>query len=309
MTHDEAHRRLVLRTNELFHDLEGAAYATVHPEIFEREKMRWERLTDAYLPKNKALVALDLGSGTGFVGECLLAHMRAESRLICADISKEMLNVSVERLTALFKNSQVEPLHMRDERIALPDEAADVITMNSVLHHIPDSDLFLKEIYRVLKPGGLLFIGHEPNTLFYRSPLLMQSLWMHYLAPKRIAASILKMLGLYDRTVKQKADPLLDALNVKLMEEKLIESPLTRADLSPLIDVHSPTAGGLRKEEGFDPFTLPATCSLRLVHAETYNHLGKLSGKHAVLRPYESLLRWVLPKKGATFFLIAKKAS
>ena len=35
---------LVLKVNELFHDVEGSAYAGVHPEIFEGETARWDEI-------------------------------------------------------------------------------------------------------------------------------------------------------------------------------------------------------------------------------------------------------------------------
>jgi SAM-dependent methyltransferase len=48
----------------------------------------------------------------------------------------------------------------RLEQIDLPDNFADVVICNSVLHFAPDEDQFLSmisEIWRVLRPGGLFF--------------------------------------------------------------------------------------------------------------------------------------------------------
>lgn len=302
------HRRLVLRVNELFHDLEGKQYDDVHPEIFTVERQRWDRLARSFLlsiPSPRSI--LDIGAGTGFVGERLLPLLRKGDRLICADISAQMLQVCREKLLQVRSDITLELLKMENERLDLPDASVDVVTMNSVLHHVPDTALFLAEIERVLRPGGMLFIGHEPNNRFYRSTFLrLQYQWLHRLAPKRIAASLLRFLGLYGAVVGTKQDPLIDRLNAQLLQEKLIDRPLARADYSPYIDVHSPTAGGMRKHEGFDPFTLLAD-RWTVKRIETYSPLSKLSGKHITLRPYEWLLRHLLPGSGATFFLVAQK--
>ncbi len=49
MTPEPASAALVLRVNELFHDLEGADYANVHPEIFKAEARRWEALLTKHM--------------------------------------------------------------------------------------------------------------------------------------------------------------------------------------------------------------------------------------------------------------------
>jgi len=308
MTHNDTHRRLVLRVNELFHDLEGEAYDTVHPEIFQNEVDRWDRVLAAKFPRHEGpTTLLDIGTGTGFVGDRLLPHLREGDTLVCADISAQMLQLTVPRLEKVKKGLVVKPLKMDGEELALPDNSVDMVMMNSVLHHVPDTTKFLTEITRVLRPNGLLIIGHEPNNRFFQSFLLTQFRVFQQMTPKRMAAMLLKRIGLYAHVVAAKEHPLLAPINKALFAEGLITEPLTRSDLSALIDVHSPTAGGIRKEEGFDPFTLMDAYGYRTVHIETYNHLSKLSGHHAAVHPYEWLLRHCFRKTGATFFLVTQK--
>jgi SAM-dependent methyltransferase len=47
-------------------------------------------------------------------------------------------------------------------RIDHPDDTFDAVLLNEVLEHVPDQDQALREIYRVLRPGGLLFL-FSPN--------------------------------------------------------------------------------------------------------------------------------------------------
>jgi SAM-dependent methyltransferase len=305
----DASSALVLRVNELFHDMEGAAYADVHPEIFDAELERW----DALLAKRLAdlprpLRCVDVGCGTGFVSERLFAHLRAGDSLVLADISDVMLGICRDRFATNDKGVTVTTFKMSDETLALPDASADVVLLNSVLHHVPDASKFLAELTRVLAPGGVLMIGHEPNIRFWRSAFLPANYAiLRALAPKRIAAATLKKLGLYGAMVRAKPDPFLDDLNKKLLGEKLIDAPLSRADVSRLVDVHSPTAGGVRRDEGFDPYAMFDALPMRDVAVETYSHLSKLSDKPA-LRWYDRVLRALLPRSGAIFFVSAKRA-
>jgi len=41
---------------------------------------------------------------------------------------------------------------------SLQDESVDLVTCLMSIHHFEDFDLMLKEIKRVLKPGGFLFV-------------------------------------------------------------------------------------------------------------------------------------------------------
>ena len=77
-----------------------------------------------------------------------------------------------------------------------------MLTVNSFLHHVYDYRAVLREIDRVLKPGGYLVLAHEPNREFFRSPLI------------RLAASAWKLAG-FGMTVPK---DLCDRINVRLRE-------------------------------------------------------------------------------------------
>ncbi len=300
------------RVNELFHDCEGAAYDHVHPEIFLQEQKRWEEVCNQFIASAKhPLMCLDVGCGTGFVGMSLLPALPAGSTLMCADISAEMLNVCKQKLTPLAEGKTLQFLKMHTEKLDVPDASLDVVTMNSVLHHMPDDALLLQEIRRVLKPGGILCIGHEPNSLFFHHAFLRkQATVVHYLTWKRMAAQLLKWLGLYATVVQTtKRDHMNEQVNAILLQEHLVEKPLSGSDISKLIDIHSPTAGGLRMEEGFNPLTVLQKWNgpFHILYLQTYNHLLKMSNKGVFRTAYGQILSRIFPQSGATFFLVAQK--
>ncbi len=52
--------------------------------------------------------------------------------------------------------------------IPYPDESLSCICMTDVFHHLPDTELFLKEANRCLKPGGKIIMIEPANTLWGR---------------------------------------------------------------------------------------------------------------------------------------------
>jgi len=68
----------------------------------------------------------------------------------------------------------------------LPDGAYDVVMANHVLEHIPDDRAALRELYRLLKPGGnaLLTVPINPTRPTYENPSITTApeRWAHFSA-------------------------------------------------------------------------------------------------------------------------------
>lgn len=79
------------------------------------------------------------------------------------------------------------------EDIKFSDSSFDIITMWDVLEHIPDPMNTLKEIKRILRPGGLLVINYpridDPLArIFGRSWWFLLSVHLFYFTPKTLSA-------------------------------------------------------------------------------------------------------------------------
>lgn len=61
------------------------------------------------------------------------------------------------------KELHLNVFHGTLEKANIKNNTYDVITLFDVLEHIPDLDTFLKEVHRILKPGGLLVV-QSPNV-------------------------------------------------------------------------------------------------------------------------------------------------
>ncbi len=106
--------------------------------------------------------AIELGSGTGFF---LLNLMQAgvAGKGYVTDISPGMVEVAVRNAKAL--GLDVEGRVADAESIPYEDESVDLVVGHAVLHHIPDVEAALREVLRVLKPGGRFVFAGEPTRI------------------------------------------------------------------------------------------------------------------------------------------------
>ena len=119
----------------------------------ERARRRADLLIHlSHLQKGKK--ALELGCGTGVFSTYFSA---TGAELIPIDICDEMLDQVRRKLPSV-------PAKRDDaENLSFPDGSFDVVVGSSVLHHL-DVEKSLKEVWRVLKPGGILALA-EPNMM------------------------------------------------------------------------------------------------------------------------------------------------
>jgi SAM-dependent methyltransferase len=106
--------------------------------------------------------ALELGCGTGFF---LLNLMQADvaKRGSVTDLSPGMVQAALRNAEGL--GLDVDGRVADAERIPYEDAMFDLVVGHAVLHHIPDVELALREVLRVLKPGGRFVFAGEPTTV------------------------------------------------------------------------------------------------------------------------------------------------
>ena len=111
---------------------------------------------DAHILKlvPKCGVAVDLGCGTGHMLDFLLSKAQ---NVIGVDGSPGMLELARRRFTD--SKGQVSLRIGELDHLPLADNEADFICVSMVLHHLEKPQIVLKEILRVLKPGGSLVIA------------------------------------------------------------------------------------------------------------------------------------------------------
>jgi ubiquinone/menaquinone biosynthesis C-methylase UbiE len=133
-------------------------------QFFDGVAAQWERLRQTLYGDGVRRAALtaarveagmlvaDIGTGTGFLAAGALA---IGARVIGIDASDEMLRQATEKLTGKDFQGRTGDV----EKLPLGDGEVDAVVANMVLHHAPDPAAAVREMARVLKPGGRLVIS------------------------------------------------------------------------------------------------------------------------------------------------------
>lgn len=136
------------------------------------EAVRETAIKKAYL--RPEMTVADVGSGTGFVAAGLAPIVQ---KIFVLDGSPAMLEVARKNLSQ-FTNIE---FHLSDgQSLALPDEAVDTAFANMYLHHCPDPLAAIREMVRILKPGGRLVITDADTHTHTWMKEEMADLWLGF---------------------------------------------------------------------------------------------------------------------------------
>ncbi len=301
------------RVNELYHNLQADDFDRLHRFRHRAERTFWVRDVVPRLHAARCRFGVDLCTGTGFVPLTLLERLDPSTRILCLDISEGVLG-RARACLAEFQH-QVTTRVCDARELPLEANSADWITLNAGLHHIPDPERTLREVDRVLKPGGFFCLGHEPNAAFFASRGLVRTerlIWhaAWYGSPRQNLRRIRRKLGL-DSAAYEKSEHLRE-INATLTEEGLITRPLSQADLRHLVDVHSHGEDNDDDHPGFYPRDLLAADFLAY-HVERMvftDFGGEMLLRHPWLRAaFDRLLGTLFPERGRLFSWIIRKPS
>ncbi len=139
-------------------------------DFFNSRAATWdEKVAEKDTSKLKAMVArldikpgaavLDVGTGTGVFIPFLLKKIGREGKLLCLDFAEKMLEISRAKG---FKGN-IRYLCADIENSHLADKSFDAVVCYSVFPHFGDKLKTLKEINRLLREEGRLFICHTSS--------------------------------------------------------------------------------------------------------------------------------------------------
>lgn len=103
---------------------------------------------------------LDVGCGTGFIIDMAKPLF---DEIHGVDVTRAMLDqVDLSSGNITLHNVPAESLPFEDGYF-------DIVTSYAFIHHVYNYEDVLKEVYRVLRPGGLAYIDLEPNRSFWEA--------------------------------------------------------------------------------------------------------------------------------------------
>ena len=132
----------------------------------------------------EGLKALDVGCSAGFIADELAL---AGATTFGVDIDEPGLAKARERF-----GERVDFRLARGEDLPFADDSLDIVVLNHIYEHVVDPEAVVADIHRVLRPGGVLYlgIGHKWQVLepHHRLPFLS---WL----PQRAADRYMQLSG------------------------------------------------------------------------------------------------------------------
>lgn len=108
---------------------------------------------------------LDIGCGSGGV-TLHLARRHGAARVVGFDVEAPVIDYARRRAATQGLGDRVSFVHGAPGPFPFPDESFDLVFSKDALLHVPDKDALLREIFRILRPGGWFaasdwMIGHD----------------------------------------------------------------------------------------------------------------------------------------------------
>lgn len=112
---------------------------------------------------------LDVGCGIGHWGFTLAPFLNPEAQIMGVDPEAAWIEKATQRAQEKGMNQRCHFQMGKAEQLPFADNSFDMVTCQTVMIHVADVNVALKEMIRVLKPGGLLAVAEPNNT----APLLV----------------------------------------------------------------------------------------------------------------------------------------
>lgn len=150
-----------------------------------------------YAPTRRPLRVLDLGCGPGESTFILAERLGPGSTVTGIDLSRSMIARALDHHRR--RHPGLEGVHFQQAdatRLPFEDGRFDLALGHSFLYLVPDRPAVLREVHRVLAPGGRLVLmepnaeGSLPRATWKALPNAMV-MWRHPIDAPRFAASIL----------------------------------------------------------------------------------------------------------------------
>jgi demethylmenaquinone methyltransferase / 2-methoxy-6-polyprenyl-1,4-benzoquinol methylase len=150
-------------------------YDKMNSVISFQQHIKWRKDTMRRMNVKSGSKALDVCCGTGDWTIALAEAVGPSGEVTGLDFSQNMLNVGIEKVKSLGLK-QVNLIHGNAMELPFPDNSFDYVTIGFGLRNVPDYLQVLKEMNRVLKPGGIAvcletsqptLIGYKQLYYFY----------------------------------------------------------------------------------------------------------------------------------------------
>ena len=149
-------------SKEFYREIDRRFFSNAN-EYLPQGKVPFDRLIDFESLADKNV--LEIGVGNGSHAELLAAHAGGFTGI---DLTDYGVKSTSERMK-VFGRGNARILQMNAEELQFPDDTFDFVWSWGVIHHSANPRAILKEIHRVLKPGGI-----------FKAMVYYRSFWSYY---------------------------------------------------------------------------------------------------------------------------------
>src|SRR5271157_5517301 len=115
---------------------------------------RWRRAMIDHIVPAAPHTMLDVASGTA--GVAIQLARRTPADVVGVDLTLQMLAQGCEKIAAAGMGTRIQLVAGRAEQLPFPDRAFDALTFTYLLRYVDDPQATLRELARVVKPGGMV---------------------------------------------------------------------------------------------------------------------------------------------------------
>lgn len=117
----------------------------------------WRRKLARLISADRPVTVVDVAVGTAEVA-MEIARQRPRASIVGVDFTPAMLFVGQRKLQRRGLDRRIRMLAGDARRLPLPDACADVVTISFGIRNVQERDQALSEFFRILKPGGRLYV-------------------------------------------------------------------------------------------------------------------------------------------------------
>lgn len=144
----------------------SSTYDKVNRAMTAGLDVTWRKKMGSFLPKKDEISLLDCATGTA---DQIISLMDHHPNIVCAagiDLAEQMLQIGRKKLENKPYKESVTLIKASALDIPFPDDTFDCVTMSFGIRNVTNTSVCLQEIYRVLKPGGMVLIleSSVPST-------------------------------------------------------------------------------------------------------------------------------------------------
>ncbi len=118
--------------------------------------LRWRRFLVSQMTPRPGALVLDASTGTAGIAIEITRRQGSQSQVVGLDVSSQMLKVGHQAIGLQQMTSRIQLVQGSAEELPFPEDTFDVVVFTYLLRYVQEPSATMRELARVLKPGGQL---------------------------------------------------------------------------------------------------------------------------------------------------------